>query len=121
MDNEKTKQLQKWDKQYVWHPFTQMQEWVSEENLVIERGEGSYVYDTAGKRYLDGISSLWVTVHGHNHPALNKALEGQLKKVAHSTLLGLGNVPSIVLAKKLVDLLLPAWRKCFIQMMDLPQ
>jgi adenosylmethionine-8-amino-7-oxononanoate aminotransferase len=86
--------LNEWDKEYVWHPFTQMQHYRQEEPLIIDRGEGSYLFDVRGKSYLDGVSSLWVTVHGHNHPRLNAALKEQIDKVAHSTLLGLANVPS---------------------------
>lgn len=95
--------LAEWDHQFLWHPFTQMQEWLREVPLVIERGEGAYVYDIHGHRYLDGVASLWCNVHGHRHPALDRALREQLDRVAHSTLLGLTNVPAIVLAKKLVE------------------
>ncbi|MED0680026.1 adenosylmethionine--8-amino-7-oxononanoate transaminase [Aneurinibacillus thermoaerophilus] len=93
-----------WDKEYVWHPFTQMKTYRREKPLIIERGEGSYLYDVEGNKYLDGYSSLWVNVHGHNHPELNEALIQQAGKIAHSTLLGAANVPSILLAKKLVEI-----------------
>jgi adenosylmethionine-8-amino-7-oxononanoate aminotransferase len=96
--------LQKTDKQYLWHPFTQMKDWVENDQLIIEKGNGVYLYDTKGKKYIDGVSSLWVTVHGHRHQKLNQAIKKQLDKIAHSTLLGLGNVPSIELAKKLVEI-----------------
>ncbi len=92
------------DLKNIWHPFTQMREWESEEPLIIERGEGSWLYDVRGKKYLDGVSSLWCTVHGHNHPALNRAMKRQIGKVAHSTMLGLSNVPAVELAEKLVDI-----------------
>lgn len=97
-------QLEQWDKQYVWHPFTQMKTYVEEKPLIIERGEGSYLLDVEGNRYLDGYASLWVNVHGHNDPELNEALHKQVETIAHSTLLGSANVPSILLAKKLVEL-----------------
>lgn len=97
-------QLAEWDKEYVWHPFTQMQTWNAADPLIIERGEGSYLIDVLGNRYLDGISSLWVTVHGHTHPILTQAIKDQVDKIAHTTLLGLANVPSIQLAKKLVEI-----------------
>ncbi|GBF34753.1 adenosylmethionine-8-amino-7-oxononanoate aminotransferase [Desulfocucumis palustris] len=97
-------QLEEWDKEYVWHPFTQMKAYRKEKPLIVERGEGSYLFDIEGNRYLDGVSSLWVTVHGHNNGELNKAIKGQLERVAHSTLLGLANVPSILLAKRLVEI-----------------
>jgi adenosylmethionine-8-amino-7-oxononanoate aminotransferase len=90
------------DKKYVWHPFTQMQDWVQSEPLVIERADGNYLFDTEGRRYLDGVSSLWVNVHGHRKKQIDQAIEEQLGKVAHSTLLGLASVPSIALAEKLV-------------------
>ncbi|MFC1643663.1 adenosylmethionine--8-amino-7-oxononanoate transaminase [Chlamydiota bacterium] len=96
--------LEKWDKDYIWHPFTQMQDWINEEMLIIEKGEGVYLYDVSGKKYIDGVSSLWVNVHGHNNTSLNSAIKEQLNKISHSTLLGLGNVPSIQLAKKLISI-----------------
>ncbi|AMX82396.1 adenosylmethionine-8-amino-7-oxononanoate aminotransferase [Geobacillus subterraneus] len=96
-------QLEQWDKQYVWHPFTQMKQYVNERPLIIERGKGSYLYDVNGRRYLDGYASLWVNVHGHNDPELNAALREQLENIAHSTLLGSANVPSILLAKTLIS------------------
>nr|WP_307400206.1 adenosylmethionine--8-amino-7-oxononanoate transaminase [Desulfofundulus luciae] len=105
--------LEQWDKQYVWHPFTQMQQYAREKPLIIARGEGSYLIDVEGNRYLDGVSSLWVTVHGHCHPALNRAVKEQLDKIAHSTLLGLANIPSILLAKKLVEITPPGLNKVF--------
>src|SRR3989339_1140297 len=96
------KNYQQIDKQYLWHPFTQMQDWLKNEQLVIAEGKGSYLYDTKRNKYLDGVSSLWVTVHGHRKKELNQAIKKQLDKLAHSTLLGLANVPSIELAKELV-------------------
>ena len=105
--------LEQWDKQYVWHPFTQMRQYLREKPLIIDRGEGSYLIDVEGNRYLDGISSLWVTVHGHCHPELNQAIREQLDRIAHSTLLGIANVPSILLAKKLVEITPPGLNKVF--------
>lgn len=96
--------LARWDHAHVWHPFTQMGEWLAEEPLVIARGEGPYLFDVDGNRYLDGVSSLWCNVHGHRHPTLDAALRAQLDRVAHSTLLGLANVPSVVLARRLVEI-----------------
>jgi adenosylmethionine-8-amino-7-oxononanoate aminotransferase len=97
-------QLRALDLEHVWHPFTQMQLWPKDEPLIIERAEGNWLIDTEGRRYLDGVSSLWVTVHGHRKAELDAAVIAQLGKVAHSTLLGLSNVPSIELAAKLVAL-----------------
>ncbi len=97
-----TKQLSSWDRKYLWHPFTQMQEWEQEKPLIIERGKGPYLIDTEGKRYLDGTSSIWVNLHGHRHPALDRAVKRQLDKVAHSALFGLSNPPAIQLARALI-------------------
>jgi adenosylmethionine---8-amino-7-oxononanoate aminotransferase len=98
----RTKLLARWDRAYLWHPFTQMKEWEQEEPVIIERGKGSYLIDTEGRRYLDGTSSIWVNLHGHRHPALDAALSKQLRKVGHSTLLGLSNPPAIELARELI-------------------
>ncbi|MFQ5991137.1 MAG: adenosylmethionine--8-amino-7-oxononanoate transaminase [Nitrospiraceae bacterium] len=98
------KRLADWDRRHVWHPFTQMQEWEEQEPLIIERGHGPYLFDSQGRKYLDGVSSLWVNVHGHQHPALDRAIRAQLQKVAHSTLLGASNPPAIELARELVKL-----------------
>ena len=105
LEKREIKRLEEWDKKYIWHPFTQMKEWVSESNLIIEKGKGSYLYDIHGNRYLDGVSSLWVTVHGHRKREIDNAIKEQLGKVAHSTLLGLSNVPAVELAKRLVGLM----------------
>ncbi|HEX9154515.1 MAG TPA: adenosylmethionine--8-amino-7-oxononanoate transaminase [Nitrospira sp.] len=94
--------LSTWDHQYLWHPFTQMQEWEQEEPLIIERGMGPYLIDTNGNRYLDGTSSIWVNLHGHRHPYLDRVLKKQLDMIAHSTLLGLSNPPAIRLARELI-------------------
>jgi adenosylmethionine---8-amino-7-oxononanoate aminotransferase len=91
------------DHRHLWHPFTQMADWLGEEPLIIAEAEGCWLVDTRGRRYLDGVSSLWCNVHGHRHPALDAALRAQLERVAHTTLLGLGSVPSIELAHALVQ------------------
>jgi len=92
------------DKKYIWHPFTQMQEWEQEPQIIIESGKGSVLTDVRGEKYLDGVSSLWVTVHGHRKKEIDTAVSAQLKKIAHSTLLGLSNVPAVLLADKLVQI-----------------
>jgi adenosylmethionine-8-amino-7-oxononanoate aminotransferase len=86
----------------VWHPFTQHALWPSDEPLVIDRGEGVYLYDSDGRRYLDGVSSLWVTVHGHAEPAINAAIAAQLQRLDHSTFLGLTHEPGIRTAEELL-------------------
>jgi adenosylmethionine-8-amino-7-oxononanoate aminotransferase len=90
-----------WDHRHLWHPFTQMEDWLGEEPLVIAAAEGCTLIDTSGRRYLDGVSSLWCNVHGHRHPRLDGALREQIGRVAHTTLLGLGSVPAIELAHAL--------------------
>ena len=88
----------------LWHPFTAMQDWAQRPGLSIEGAQGNFLLASDGKRYLDGVASLWTNVHGHNHPHLNQALEAQLSKIAHSTLLGLSNPVAERLAAKLVDI-----------------
>jgi adenosylmethionine-8-amino-7-oxononanoate aminotransferase len=92
------------DRDHVWHPFTQQQYWCEEEPLLIERGEGSFLIDGEGKRYIDGVSSLWCNVHGHRHAGIDAAVSEQLDKVAHTTMLGLSHPAAADLAGRLVDL-----------------
>ena len=89
------------DHAHVWHPFTPMRQWRAEPPLIIERAEGDYLIDTAGLRYIDGVSSLWCNVHGHGVPEIDRAIRDQLDNVAHTTLLGLASPPSIRLAAEL--------------------
>ncbi|MGB9920643.1 MAG: adenosylmethionine--8-amino-7-oxononanoate transaminase [Moorellales bacterium] len=102
--SERTATLSELDHRYLWHPFTHQDEWLAAPPLIIERAEGVYLYDTEGRRYLDGVSSLWVNLHGHNRPEINRAIISQLERVAHSTLLGLTNVPAVELAARLASL-----------------
>jgi adenosylmethionine-8-amino-7-oxononanoate aminotransferase len=111
--NQRHRQLEHDDRQYLWHPFTQMQEWEHQSPLIIERGKGSYVYDLEGNVYLDATSSIWVNVHGHRNSRIDQAIRRQLAKVAHTTLLGLSNPPAIQLAKALVRLAPKGLRKVF--------
>lgn len=97
-------ELEREDKRYLWHPFTQQSYWEAEPQLVIARAEGSYLIDTEGRRYLDGISSLWVNIHGHRRPEIDRAIIEQLDKVAHSTFLGLTHPPGIELGRRLIEL-----------------
>ena len=105
--------LRRLDHAYLWHPFTPMQAWFEEDPVIIVRGDGNELIDDGGKRYLDGVSSLWCNVHGHNHPSLNAAITEQLGQVAHTTLLGLTNVPAVRLAERLVDLAPPGLTRVF--------
>jgi adenosylmethionine-8-amino-7-oxononanoate aminotransferase len=113
MSRPSTAELAAWDHQCLWHPFTQMRDWLAEEPVIIERGEGNYLIDTDGARYLDGVSSLWCNVHGHRKRELDEALAAQAAHIAHSTMLGLSNVPATVLAKRLVDLAPPGLTRVF--------
>lgn len=90
------------DTHAVWHPFTPMQVHARERPPIIERAEGFDLIDVTGRRYLDGISSLWCNVHGHRVPEIDQAIRDQLDQVAHTTLLGLGNVPATKLAVELL-------------------
>lgn len=105
-----TDELLRWDREHVWHAFTQMQEY---EPLLIESGQGATLFDTAGNAYLDGSASMWCNVHGHCHPRLDAALREQLKKVAHTTNLGLSNPTTVELAHKLVEITPPGLEKVF--------
>lgn len=113
MKNLQAADVEKLDGEFVWHPFTQMSDWEKERNILIERGEGVYLYDIHGNRYIDGVSSLWVNVHGHNNPELNSALKEQIDKISHSTLLGLANAPSAILAEKLIGIAPKNLKKVF--------
>lgn len=97
-------QLDRLDKKAVWHPFTQMKEWVKGPIVVVEKGEGNWLLDTRGRRYIDGVSSLWCNVHGHQVKEIDNAIQKQLRKIAHTTFLGLSNLPSIELAEKLLKI-----------------
>jgi adenosylmethionine-8-amino-7-oxononanoate aminotransferase len=100
-DNERFEEL---DRKYIWHPFTQMKEWIEEKPIIIAEGRDCFLKDIYGRWYLDGVSSLWVNVHGHRKKEIDDAIKEQVDSIAHSTLLGLSNVPAIKLAEKLVQL-----------------
>jgi adenosylmethionine---8-amino-7-oxononanoate aminotransferase len=112
-DTSDAARLDRLDQEFVWHPFTQQQGWHEEEPLMIERGEGVYLYDVDGNRYLDGTSSLWCNVHGHHHPDLDRAAREQLDKVAHSTMLGLSHPGAVELAARLVEIAPPGLTRVF--------
>ena len=94
--------LAKLDRSFVWHPFTQMRDWLRQEPIVIVSGRGTLLRDVRGREYLDANSSIWTNLHGHSHPKLNAAISRQLKKIAHSSALGLANEPASLLAEKLI-------------------
>jgi adenosylmethionine-8-amino-7-oxononanoate aminotransferase len=105
--------LVQWDRDHLWHPFTQMKGFREEELLIITRGGGSFLYDLEGNRYLDGVSSLWANLHGHRRPELDQAVAAQLEQVAHSTLLGLAHPPAIMLARRLAQIVPAGLNKVF--------
>ena len=96
--------LKQLDHSFLWHPFTQMQEWMGEDPIIISRADGHYLVDDHGRKYLDGVSSLWCNIHGHHKKELDEALKEQLDRIAHSTFLGLSHVPGIQLAQKLIEI-----------------
>ncbi len=106
-------ELKRLDHTYLWHPFTQMQEWMGDEPCIIAEGEGHYLVDVQGRRYLDGVSSLWCNIHGHQRKELDEALRDQLGRIAHSTFLGLSHVPAIELAQKLMEITPPGLQRAF--------
>ncbi len=101
------------DRDHLWHPFTQQQSWSEEEPLVIDRGEGSHLIDADGRRYIDGVSSLWCNVHGHRHPVIDRAVRDQLDRVAHSTMLGLSHPGAAELAARLIEIAPPGLSRVF--------
>ena len=101
------------DHRFLWHPFTQQREWCSEVPLVIERADGSDLIDVDGRRYIDGVASLWCNVHGHRHPLIDAAIGEQLGRVAHSTMLGLTHQPAAELAARLVEIAPPGLTRVF--------
>ena len=90
------------DRRFVWHPFTQMRDWMRREPIVLESGKGALLRDLNGREYLDANASIWTNLHGHNHPAINRALRRQLDRVAHVSALGFANEPASRLAARLV-------------------
>lgn len=99
-----SKKLADDDKKYLWHPFTQMKGWLKAEPLIIQEARGCYLKDTRGRWYLDGVSSLWVNVHGHRKREIDSAVARQINKLSHSTLLGLAHPPAIDLARELIKI-----------------
>src|SRR5947209_3344911 len=106
--------LSRLDHRYLWHPFTQMRDWLKREPVVIVEGQGAVLRDARGREYLDANSSIWTNLHGHNHPKINVTIQRQLKKIAHSSALGLANEPASLLGEQLVrvaNLGVPAARR----------
>lgn len=108
-----TERLRQRDKAALWHPFTQMADWEKDDPLIIERGEGNYLFDTEGRKYFDGVSSLWVNLFGHRRKEIDEAVRAQLDRMAHSTFLGLSHPPAIELAEKLLAVAPPGLSRVF--------
>jgi adenosylmethionine-8-amino-7-oxononanoate aminotransferase len=102
------------DRRVLWHPFTQQLGWEQDEPpILVDRAEGTTLYDTEGNAYIDGTSSLWCNVHGHRHPTIDAAVRAQLDRVAHSTMLGLSHPGAVELAARLVELAPPGLTRAF--------
>src|SRR5207245_9083582 len=101
-----TKRLIAVDKRFVWHRFTDMRDWCAAdfEPLVLVEGRGAILRDSRGHEYIDGNSSIWTNIHGHNHPHINAAIRRQLSRVAHTSFLGFTNPAAIELAHAIVAL-----------------
>ncbi|MEK7686479.1 MAG: aspartate aminotransferase family protein [Verrucomicrobiota bacterium] len=110
--------LARLDHQYIWHPFTQMRDWLQSEPIVIVSGQGAFLRDVHGKEYLDANASIWTNLHGHNHPKINAAIGRQLRRIAHSSALGLANEPASLLAEKLVQAANPPIADCELRIAD---
>jgi adenosylmethionine-8-amino-7-oxononanoate aminotransferase len=110
---EDNKKLEELDRKYIWHPFTQMKDWEEGTPIVIAEGRDCFLKDTYGRWYLDGVSSLWVNLFGHRKKEIDEAIREQLDRIAHSTMLGLSNVPAIKLAERLVLLVNNSLTKVF--------
>lgn len=111
--DEDRRRLVEWDRRYVWHPFTQHALWNQYDPLIIAGGEGEFLIDAEGRRYIDGHSSLWCNLHGHRRSEIDAAVREQLDRIAHSTQLGLASPPAIELAKRLIDIAPPGLSKVF--------
>ncbi|MBX6377741.1 MAG: adenosylmethionine--8-amino-7-oxononanoate transaminase [Clostridia bacterium] len=101
------------DRRHVWHPFTQEAVYQSEEPVVIAAAEGRRLFDVHGRPYWDGVSSIWLNVHGHRVPELDEAVRRQLERFSHATLLGQGSAPAAVLAQRLAAVAPPGLTRVF--------
>jgi adenosylmethionine---8-amino-7-oxononanoate aminotransferase len=108
-----TAQLRDLDRRNIWHPFTPMKIWLQDDPLIITDAQGMHLIDSDGRRYLDGVSSLWCNVHGHRVPEIDQAVRDQLNRVAHTTMLGLASAPAIILADRLLKLVPRGLAKIF--------
>ncbi len=100
--SDENKHLEDLDKKYIWHPFTQMKDWLEEKPVIISEGRDCFIKDICGRWYLDAVSSMWVNIHGHRKKEIDDAIKEQIDRISHSTLLGSSNVPAIRLAERLI-------------------
>ncbi|MCC6464608.1 MAG: adenosylmethionine--8-amino-7-oxononanoate transaminase [Planctomycetes bacterium] len=91
------------DRNALWHPYTQMSEYGKQDPIIIERGEGPYLYDVRRRRFLDAFGSMWCNVWGHNHPEIVKAIQQQASQLCHASLFSVSHFPAVELANKLVE------------------
>ncbi len=96
--------IRRWDAEHVWHPFTQMREYLATDPLVVVRAEGNYLIDDRGNRLFDGTSALWCNLLGHRVPEIDAAIAEQLGRFAHTTLLGTTHPAVAELARGLVEI-----------------
>ncbi len=108
-----TKRIIDLDRRHVWHPCTQEKDHETFPPVPIARGDGPYLFTTDGQRIIDAVSSWWVTLFGHNHPRLNRALREQSEKVAHHIFAGFTHEPAVELARRLVDIAPPGLSRVF--------
>ncbi|MDP3110531.1 MAG: adenosylmethionine--8-amino-7-oxononanoate transaminase [Thermodesulfovibrionales bacterium] len=99
---DENRHLEEADKKYIWHPFTQMKDWFGERPVIISEGRDCFIKDIYGRWYLDGVSSMWVNIHGHRKKEIDEAIKEQIDRISHSTLFGLSSVPAIRLAERLI-------------------
>jgi adenosylmethionine---8-amino-7-oxononanoate aminotransferase len=99
------------DQQVIWHPYTQMQ--LSEMPIAIVRGEGVNLFDDAGNKYLDAVSSWWVNLHGHAHPYIAQKVFEQLQQLEHVIFAGFTHQPAVELAERLLTILPPGQARIF--------
>ncbi len=107
------KSLQEKDLKYIWHPCSQMKDYEDFPPIVIERGEGVFLYDVEGKRYLDAVSSWWVNLFGHSNKRINKAIEKQIDKLEHVIFVNFSHRPAIELSERIVNITPQGLNKVF--------
>lgn len=111
--NPDPEQLEAWDDAHLWHPFTPHSVYREEDPLTFVEGDGNYLVDARGRRYLDGVASVWCNVFGHRRPEIDRAVREQLDRLAHATLLGNANDRAILLARRLAEIAPGGLRKVF--------